>query len=138
MLNYIKSVLMNVAVYLLQFVVVPVLVPKYFPKSNEAYLFFGITVVVASAFSVFVLKYKIRHLLVADIVYILLIIIYSSNGAYGIGMNGISLDGLQAEFSRSYVLLGSIVATIILLFTQVAATILAKITTTVVLKFNAK
>ena len=136
MLNYIKSVLMNVAVYVLQFVVMPVLVPKYFPQSNEAYLFFGITVVVASVLSVFILKLKIHHLLVADIVYILLIIIYSSNGAYGIGMNGINLDGLQAGFSRSYVLVGSIVATIILLFMQLVAIILEKIITTVLLKFN--
>ena len=115
MLSYIKSVSTNTVLYLTQFIIVPLFFAKYYPSSNEAFLIFLVLIIAASV--------------VADIVYFLLIMVYSAKGAYGIGLRGISLDGLQAKYSHSEVLLGAAIAATVLVATQLILIVCLKFIT---------
>ncbi len=118
MRDMMKAAMVTAALYLLQFALLPLLAAQYFPRSNEAYILFGVTAAAASVLTVFVLKCKLRQLLAADGVYFLLILMYPAKGAYGIGIRGISLDGLQGVFSGKDVPLGALIAVCILLLVQ--------------------
>ena len=83
----------------------------------------------ASVVAVMIWNLKVRHLIVADIVYFLLIMVYSAKGAYGIGLRGISLDGLQAKYSHSEVLLGAAIAATVLVATQLILIVCLKFIT---------
>ena len=129
MLSYIKSVSTNTVLYLTQFIIVPLFFAKYYPSSNEAFLIFLVLIIAASVVAVMIWNLKVRHLIVADIVYFLLIMVYSAKGAYGIGLRGISLDGLQAKYSHSEVLLGAAIAATVLVGTQLILIVCLKFIT---------
>ncbi len=126
MREYSKALIVSVALYLVQWIALPPLLPQFFPRSNEAYMLFAIFAIVAAGLGIFVLKCRAQHLLAADLVYLLLILLYPAGGAYGIGISGISLDGMQAVFSRSHVPLGAMIATGILLAVQMVFIVFRK------------
>ncbi len=119
-----KAACINGALYLVQFVALPCLVPQFFPRSNEAYLLFGIFALAAAGMATWGLK--LWHLLVADGLYFLLILVYPAEGAYGIGISGIALDGMQGAFSRSHVLMGAMIAALVLLTAQIVLMLIVK------------
>lgn len=90
-----------IVLYVVQFIVIPMIFPQYYPRSNNAYCIYMITFCIICICGIFITNKKIINWLMADAFYVILIIMYSNNGAYGIGLKGISLDGLQSSFSQS-------------------------------------
>lgn len=117
MSKLIKTLITIVCLYIIQFFIIPFLFHSYFPISNEAYIIFILTAIIFLNFGFYVVNNNIVHWLISDIIYLLLILCYS-NGLYGIGQEKISLDGLQPSYSQKYVVIGSIIATVIILIIQ--------------------
>lgn len=114
----IKTIGIIICLYILQFFVIPFLFPSYFPISNEAYVIFVLTAIVLLNLGFYLVNNKITHWLISDIIYSLLIILRHSNGLYGIGYARISLDGLQLLYSQKHAVVGSIVATVVIVMIQ--------------------
>ncbi len=107
---YIGSVAAMAVLYVIQFIFAPLLFPRFFPRSNEAYAIFAVTLLIVTAIGFWKINDKLLPWVCADIVYFVLILIYPGKGAYGIGMRGIDLDGVTASFSRDVVFLGALLA----------------------------
>lgn len=112
-----KSILVKcsvcfVGLYVIQFLVIPMLFPNYFPRSNNATAIFLITSVLASAVAILFITNQLRYLFVADLLYGCLICVFNSTGKYGIGRVGINLDGLQTRMSIQMTLVTSVVIVI--------------------------
>lgn len=118
MSKLIKTLIIIICLYITQFLAMPFLFPSYFPISNEAYIIFVVTAILFLTFGYYFVNNKITYWLISDIIYSLLIIFCYSNGLYGIGWIRISLDGLQPSYSQKYVVVGSIIATIVILTIQ--------------------
>lgn len=103
--------------YFLQFIVAPFLFPIFYPSTNESTgILFG-SIALCSLLGMIFISTKLRHWLLCDIPYFLLMILFSNNGAYGIGLAGIPIDGNEVYYNRSvsiYLVLLIAVVTIIL------------------------
>ena len=86
--------------YLLQFVIAPTLFPIYYPSTNESTAILFGSISVGALLGMIFLSDKYRYWLLCDIPYFLLMILYSHNGAYGIGVVGIPIDGNQVYYDR--------------------------------------
>lgn len=110
--TFAKCIVCFVGLYIIQFLVIPMLLPDYFPRSNNATVIFLITSVIASTVAVAFISNRLRYLFIADLVYGCLICIFNSTGKYGIGRVGINLDGLQSRMSFQKTVITSIVIVI--------------------------
>ena len=106
MKKYIPPVLIMIALYIIQFIA---------------------SLCIVCILGICITGKKLIYWFIGDVSYIILVIIYSNNGAYGIGFKGITLDGLQASFSQSAVYLDACVLLVILLVIQLAIIGLLKI-----------
>lgn len=118
MMSFIKTIVAIICLYILQFLLMPFLFSPYFPISNEAYIIFVVTAMIFLSFGFCVVNNRITHWLIADIIYSLFIILCNTNCMYGIGMSRISIDGLQTFYSQKYVVVGSIIATVVIIIIQ--------------------
>lgn len=100
------------ALYVIQFLVIPMLLPNYFPRSNNAIVIFLITSLVASVAAVVFITSRLKDLWIADLLYGCIICVFNGNGKYGIGRVGINLDGLQSRMSFQMALLSSVMIVI--------------------------
>lgn len=115
---YIKSIITMMILYIIQFVIMPLVFPKFFPKSNEAYAIFIISSFIVLIFAFYLVNNKILPWIIADSVYSIMIIVYAGKGAYGIGMRGINLDGLQSKFIQSEAYIGAIISLCVIILIQ--------------------
>lgn len=111
--NLLCVTLVQAVIYVLQYLLFPNLFSNLFPRSNEAFLLFAATLCLVSIIEYVLLNLKLSNIAVGIVVYFLLIAIYCPEGAYGIGLKGLTLDGMQATYSYDLRWGGIFVATII-------------------------
>lgn len=114
----IQMIALFVITYVVQFIIVPRILPDYFPKSNEATgLFWGV-MIAAVVIGICFVTDKAAYWMISDLLYFLLIWINPADGAYGIGMNGITLDGTQSFFKRDTLWISIIVLAVFILILE--------------------
>ncbi|MDR2752330.1 MAG: hypothetical protein LBC41_16870 [Clostridiales bacterium] len=114
------------ALYVLQFLIVPALTDLA-NSSNE-----GLVVITATTLAICgIVMYKFSDKFLAWLIgfaaYIALIVLYTPPGAYGIGMVGLSLDGLVPHYDPSARYLLIIVFGIIVFLEQTGTWLLVKL-----------
>lgn len=97
--------LLELAVYVLQFFVAPWVFPQYYPRSNEAAVILVLPVVAIAIIEVFFCLSKGKRWICSVVFYSLLLSIYDGYGLYGIGLSGILLDGAYPTYSKHDALL---------------------------------
>jgi len=115
---YIKPIIYMTVLYVLHFIISPFVFSGCFPSSNEASLIFIIPALLILVFAIYMVNDRIICWLTADLLYFILIMIYSANGAYGIGMRGMNLDGMHSFYSKDDVFIGALIAVCIIFLLQ--------------------
>ena len=110
----------DIALYLIQFIIVPLIYSNVIGRSNEGIVVIIISTAIVTIIGMIVLSNKLRFWLVSIVLFALLIILYSPKGAYGIGVTGIDLDGLHSHYDVSARFLGISIIIGLVLFTQFA------------------
>lgn len=118
MSKIVKTILIIIILYAFQFFIIPSLYATYYPVSNEAFFIFVLTSIILCGIGFCVVNDKLAYWLFSDVVYALLILINCGNGLYGIGLSGLSLDGRQSFYTPKATIVGSIIATIVILVIQ--------------------
>ncbi|MEE1504353.1 MAG: hypothetical protein UGF89_08950 [Acutalibacteraceae bacterium] len=118
MKKYVKPIIFIIVLYVIHFIVSPLVFSDYFPSSNEASLIFIIPALLILVFAIYMVNDRILCWLTADLLYFILIMIYSANGAYGIGMRGMNLDGMHSFYSKDDVFIGALIAVCIIFLLQ--------------------
>lgn len=78
----IKICIFMVLLYLVQFCVFPNLFPIYYPRSNEAFVLYYVTLLTTAILCAAFISIKPVDYILGDIVYFFLATLYSANGAY--------------------------------------------------------
>ncbi len=99
-----KNFMIMLGVYAVQFILFPILLPDYYPRSDKASFIFFAAFIIGFIFGICFVSGKIKHWLIPDFLYGLLIFICSGRGLYGIGLYGVTLDGLQPTYDRLFAL----------------------------------
>ena len=86
--------------YVLQFLLLPRCLPRYYPVSLEAGWFFLLSLIAFSIIGTALGKGKLRTWLIPDGLYGLLLWLYNGRGLYGIGLRGVNLDGTRPIYSK--------------------------------------
>ena len=102
-------VLGMVIIYVLQFLLFPILFPNFSSGTNEASALFIVPLVAFFVFVNVLSDVNIVRWAIADIIYCILIVIYNGQGLYGIGVKGIALDGNVPKYSFEDAVMSSIV-----------------------------
>ena len=79
-------------IYLIQFILMPMIFSAYYPRSNEATFIFLIPIGIVALLGVCYVKANLWQCVLADLCYALCMCIYHGEGFYGIGLRGIALD----------------------------------------------
>lgn len=108
----IKCIACFLGLYIIQFLVIPMLFPNYFPRSNNATVIFLVTSIIGSVVAITFITSRLKDLWKADLFYGCMLCLFNGNGKYGIGRVGLNLDGLQSRMSFQMALLSSIVIVI--------------------------
>ena len=93
------------ALYSLLFLLLPLLLPHWFPQSNEATAVLLILTALFSTAGVLLLDLKLWHWLCADMLLGLWIAIYDGEGLYGFGLRGVLLDGAIPRYNKTLALI---------------------------------
>lgn len=99
-LQFAVQLLIAVLIYAVQFMLLPGLLPQFFPQSNEATALLLIPLLLFSTAGVLLLDLKLWHWLVADLLLGFLLCLYDGNGLYGIGLRGVFLDGTMPRYHK--------------------------------------
>jgi len=113
--------------YMIQFLIAPALFPEFYPQSNEAIIMFLSLMLFVEIIGMFIISDHLVHWLLGDLIYMMLMIIYHAEGAYGIGMVGMSLDGIQLRYNKVAALSTIPFILLILVMTQIIAKAIKKI-----------
>lgn len=113
----IKIVIIVLVMFALQFVIVPLVFPRYFPSSSEAGWFLLLSFAAFSLGEILWVSDRMGDWLLGDVLYFLLILFFN-RGAYGIGWTGIALDGIIPRYDPSAVPLHVAIDAIIMLVIQ--------------------
>ena len=105
--------------YLLQFVIFPIIATNYFPRSNEATVFFFGSFTILIVILELWIASNIKFWLLGDIIYIALVFIYNGKGLYGIGLTGITLDDAQPRYDLEYVVFSIAIFAIYIIIIEV-------------------
>lgn len=97
--------LSTAALYSLLFLLLPLLLPHWFPQSNEATAVLLILTALFSTAGVLLLDLKLWHWLCADMLLGLWIAIYDGEGLYGFGLRGVLLDGAIPRYNKTLALI---------------------------------
>ena len=87
--------------YLLQFIVLPPMLPDYYPSSNNAMVIYFLCHICLCFVLELVITRKFRYWLLGSFVYMLLMIAYHGKGLYAIGLAGI----IDKYYDFSYALI---------------------------------
>lgn len=98
----IKIVMVVLAMFVFQFIIVPWIFPRYFPSSNNASWILLLTFAMFSLGEMLWVSDRMRDWLLGDVLYFLLMLFFN-HGAYGIGWTGLALDGITPRYDRSAV-----------------------------------
>ena len=110
-------ILFNVCLYIIQFLIIPYLYSDVIGRGHEGMAVLCITTTIVTMIGMITFSNKFSFWLIGIVIYALLIILYSPEGAYGIGITGLDLDGLYAQYNPSARFLGiCIVAGLVLFF----------------------
>lgn len=104
--------------YLVQFVLIPKLFPKYFPESSNALAIYLVISIFACIAAVFCITSQMKYLFISDLWYAGMIVLFNTKGFYGIGRIGVGLDGLQTRISFAVMLITSLLIVVLLLVVQ--------------------
>ncbi len=105
--------------YLFQFLILPYLLPQFYPTSNEATTILLLPLIIFSLIAPYYYDLKTIEWFLLDVFYAILIILYHGNGIYGLGMRGISLDGSSLQFSMQLLIISLCIITVILFMIQI-------------------
>ena len=111
-------------IYALQFFLTPFCFPQYYPCSNEATLIFIIPLVLFCVVGNIVSDVNIKMWVIADTLYGIMLCIYNGRGFYGIGLYGVSLDGMYPVYSTQLAVITALILFIVLLAIQMLIRIL--------------
>ncbi len=125
--KYQVSILAMILLYIIQFIIFPHIFVKYYPQSNESFAIFIITSMIVIVLSTYLYKISMIQWILSDLIYLLFIWTYPAQGAYGIGLRGISLDGLSTSFQRNDMWIGLIIYLVLLILLQFITKIIIKI-----------
>lgn len=99
------TVIAFILTYLSQFIIFLNIAANYFPRSNEATVFFFGSFTLLIIILELWIASDIKIWLLGDIIYIALVFIYNGKGLYGIGLTGITLDDAQPQYDFEYVVI---------------------------------
>lgn len=105
------------ALWAVQFLLLPKVLPRYFPQSNEATALLLLPVLLASILGTWLCRFRLVQWLPADALYALLTSLFG-DGLYGIGLRGIRLDGAVPVYSPTLSLLMTAGLLTLLILTQ--------------------
>ncbi len=108
-----------VVIYLLQFLMFPNCLSKYYPVSNEAWSILLVPLLVFSVFVNIILDVNVARWAIADILYAIMVIVYSGPGLYGIGTRGFAIDGMSPVYSLELTVLTALVIAVALFSVQI-------------------
>ena len=110
------TALAALCIYLVQFLLLPRMVPRYYPQTNEAAAILLIPLLLLTVAGV-LLGLRIRGWVLVDGTYALAVMLYNGPGLYGIGLRGVRLDGMVPVYDVQLALLmvGILVVTMALL-----------------------
>ncbi len=129
-------ILLYLILYLLQFLIIPCLYTNVIGRGNEGAVVIFITTTLTTVAGMIVYSDKFRLWLQGIVLYTLLMILYTPEGAYGIGIVGIDLDGLQAYYDESARLFGVFVTVISVILLQFAIWCIIKLSKTIIKKIK--
>jgi hypothetical protein len=121
-----SAALFDVALYAVQFLIVPLFYENVLGRSNEAWAILVVTTALFTSIGMFAFSDKPLPWLLGFVLYIGLIALYAPPRAYGIGLTGFDLDGLQSRYSPSDRFFGIAVVGTLVLLLQSAAWIFTK------------
>ena len=102
-------VLSVIVIYVLQFLILPKCLPQYYPVTNEAWCILIVPLIVISLITNILTNVKIVGWAIIDLVYCIMVFVYNGKGFYGIGMRGVSLDGMSPIYSQELVIITALI-----------------------------
>jgi hypothetical protein len=87
------------SIWVIQFLLIPVLFPQIFPQGNEASVCLVLPLLVVSIAGSWFFQVDLLQWIPADLLYFLLLALGNEGGLYGIGLRGIRLDGMNPIYS---------------------------------------
>jgi len=125
--NLLMVVLSEFLLYAIQFLIIPIIYDNVIGRGNEGIVVLCFTTVLITVTGMLVFLDKMSFWLFGILIYTLLIFLYSPKGAYGIGIAGIALDGLQSYYDASGRYLGIALVVAVVAFLQFAVWCLIKL-----------
>jgi hypothetical protein len=122
------TVIAFVLIYLLQFVLFPGIATNYFPRSNEATIFYFGSFTLLIIVLEFCITSNIKLWLLGDIIYIALVFVYHGKGLYGIGLKGITLDGAQPQYDFKFAVVSIGIYALYIIIIEVIVKVFAAVT----------
>jgi hypothetical protein len=116
-----KIIIMDAFLYVVQFILIPGGYANVFGHNNEGTIVLFITTVLHMLIGLISLSYVFRYWLISYIFYVALIILYTPPGIYGIGLVGLSLDGMNSHYEASERFLGILVVCTFVLLIKFAS-----------------
>ncbi len=112
-----KVLLSYFILYVLQFLIIPLFYDEIIGGGNEATAVLCITTVIITLIGMIAFSDKLRFWLLGLLFYTALIFLYTPEGAYGIGMWGIDLDGTHSHYEPSarYIVITVVVILVLLI-----------------------
>ena len=105
----------------IQFLLLPIALPRFFPQSNEATLLLILPLIFISTAGTWRFRIRVTQWLPADGLYALLTALAHHHGQYGIGLRGVRLDGTSPTYSPGLAALTAACILAGLVLTQAAA-----------------
>ncbi|RRD94584.1 hypothetical protein EII17_07310 [Clostridiales bacterium COT073_COT-073] len=123
----ISAILCDIGLYLLQFLLIPAISFKLVTGDHEMIVVLCLTTIIVTMVGVIFFTDRLRHWLLALIIYVLLIFLYSPLYAYDIGVINLTLDGLTARYDPGFRYFGILLIAFLVLFLQSAICLIAKL-----------
>ena len=119
--RYFRAIITMAILYAIQFIILPLLLDTYFPgSSNEATAIFWASSCIVMIIGFWFVSQRLMSWFIADAIYLGLILLYSAEGAYGIGLRGITLDNMHTYFDRISVIFGALICLVEILIVQLS------------------
>jgi hypothetical protein len=96
----VSAAIFDIALYVLQFLIIPLIYANV-RQANEGAAVVAVTTVIISAAGMLTLTDKIGAWFLGFALYVALMIVYTPEGAYRIGITGVDLDGLHGQYDAS-------------------------------------
>jgi hypothetical protein len=108
----------DVILYVTQFLITPCIYDKVIGRGNEGTAVLIISTTIVTVIGMLLIADRFYFWLISIIPYSMLIILYCPSGAYGIGIVGLDLDGLESYYDASARFLGIFINAIFVVLLQ--------------------